>query len=44
LNLPAGHAPDPYKRWYVCKKAFRVGQDEKWPIPQSQQNINPNLR
>jgi len=44
LNLPAGYAPDPYSRWWVCKKAFRVGKDEKWPIPQSEQNINPNLR
>jgi len=44
LNLPAGYSPDPYQRWWVCKKAFRVGQDEKWPIPQSEQNINPNLR
>jgi len=40
---PSG-AVDPDGRWYVTTKAFRVGQDEHWPIPQSEQNINPNLR
>lgn len=44
LNKPAGYATDQYSRWWVCKKAFRPGQDEKWPIPQTEQNINPNLR
>jgi hypothetical protein len=40
---PSG-TTDPYSRWYVTTKAFRVGQDEHWPIPQSEQNLNPNLR
>ncbi|HSM49677.1 MAG TPA: RagB/SusD family nutrient uptake outer membrane protein [Draconibacterium sp.] len=41
-----GSKPDPTgnKRWYVDTKAFRKGVDEVWPIPQSEQNINPNLR
>ncbi|WFE85525.1 RagB/SusD family nutrient uptake outer membrane protein [Parabacteroides chongii] len=34
---------DKYGRWYVNKWNFRQ-QDYKWPIPQSEQNINPNLR
>ncbi len=36
---PTGH-----HRWWVDNKAFRKGQDEIWPIPQSEQDINPNLR
>ncbi|MHB8209501.1 MAG: RagB/SusD family nutrient uptake outer membrane protein [Mucilaginibacter sp.] len=40
---PAG-TTDPYSRWYVTTKAFRVGTDEHWPIPQSEVNINPNLK
>lgn len=36
--------PDPYDRWYVNTSAFRSPQDYKWPIPQSEQDINPNLR
>ncbi|MBG6235267.1 hypothetical protein IWX76_001835 [Pedobacter sp. CAN_A7] len=39
-----GSTVDPYNRWYVTTKAFRTGQDELWPIPQSELNINPNLR
>lgn len=35
---------DKYGRWYVNSRSFRKGQDEKWPIPQSEQDINPNLR
>jgi len=35
---------DPYSRWYVTTKAFRVGTDETWPIPQSEVNINPALK
>ena len=31
-------------RWYVGKRAFRNPTDYTWPIPQSEQNINPNLR
>ncbi len=36
--------PTGNKRWWVDSKAFRKGQDEVWPIPQSEQDINPNLR
>jgi len=35
--------PDPYHRWYVNTRSFQPGQ-EVWPIPQSEQDINPNLR
>lgn len=35
---------DKYGRWYVNSRSFRKGVDEKWPIPQSEQDINPNLR
>ena len=35
--------PDPYNRWYVDKRNFKTGQ-ERWPIPLSEKNINPNLR
>ena len=31
-------------RWYVGARSFRNPQDYTWPIPQSEQNINPNLR
>lgn len=34
---------DPYDRWYVNKRDFKTGQ-ERWPIPLSETNINPNLR
>ncbi|ANH79999.1 glycan metabolism protein RagB [Niabella ginsenosidivorans] len=44
LNTPSGMAADPYSRWYVTKKAFRKGQDELWPVPLSEVNINPNLK
>jgi hypothetical protein len=36
---PTGHC-----RWYAGTRAFRNPQDYKWPVPQSEQNINPNLR
>lgn len=36
---PTGHY-----RWYVGRRDFRSPQDYKWPIPESEQNINPNLR
>lgn len=36
--------PTGNKRWWVDNKTFRKGQDEVWPIPQSEQDINPNLR
>ncbi|NQX42208.1 Starch-binding associating with outer membrane [Pedobacter steynii] len=39
-----GTATDPYSRWYVTSKAFRVGIDELWPVPQSEVSINPNLK
>jgi tetratricopeptide (TPR) repeat protein len=39
-----GTVIDPYGRWYVTSKAFRVGMDELWPVPQSEVNINPNLK
>lgn len=35
---------DKYGRWYVNTRSFRSDQDYKWPIPQSEQDINPNLR
>jgi hypothetical protein len=35
--------PDPYYRWYANTRSFKAGQ-ERWPIPQVEQNINPNLR
>ncbi len=35
---------DTQSRWFVTTKAFRAGVDEQWPIPQGEQNINPNLR
>ncbi|WP_025761226.1 RagB/SusD family nutrient uptake outer membrane protein [Dyadobacter tibetensis] len=34
---------DPKSRWFVTSKSFRKGQDEQWPIPQSEINVNPNL-
>lgn len=35
---------DKYGRWYVNQRAFRKDKDYKWPIPQGEQDINPNLR
>ena len=35
---------DPYDRWFVISRSFRNPQDYLWPIPQGQQDINPNLR
>ena len=35
---------DKYDRWYVDSYGFRNPQDYTWPIPQSEQDINPNLR
>jgi len=34
---------DPNSRWFVTKKSFRAGVDDRWPIPQSEVNINPQL-
>lgn len=42
-KLPDGTV-DQYGRWYVGNRSFRKDQDYRWPIPQSEQNINPNLR
>jgi len=35
---------DLYDRWYVISRHFRNPDDYKWPVPQSEQDINPNLR
>lgn len=35
---------DKYGRWYVNSRSFRKNIDYKWPIPQTEQDINPNLR
>ncbi|MBC7417525.1 MAG: RagB/SusD family nutrient uptake outer membrane protein, partial [Pedobacter sp.] len=35
--------PNPQKLWYVGKWSFTAGQ-EIWPIPETEQAINPNLR
>lgn len=35
--------PDPHSRWYVFSRNFRP-QDYQWPIPQSETNINSNLK
>jgi hypothetical protein len=37
-------ATDPYDRWFVITRNFRNPDDYKWPVPQSEQDINPNLR
>ncbi|MFZ5429893.1 MAG: RagB/SusD family nutrient uptake outer membrane protein [Bacteroidota bacterium] len=39
-----GGATDPNNRWFVISKNFRNPQDYRWPIPQTEQDINPNLR
>ena len=39
-----GGATDPNNRWFVISRNFRNPQDYKWPIPQTEQDINPNLR
>lgn len=38
-----GTTTDPYKRWFVTTRNFRM-QDYTWPIPQAEININPNLK
>lgn len=35
--------PEGHSRWWVDTKAFQKGQDEIWPIPESETNINPGL-
>lgn len=42
-NYPNG-TTDKYGRWYVGTRNFRVDKDYQWPIPQREQEINPNLR
>lgn len=42
-NYPDG-TTDKYGRWYVGNRSFRVDKDYHWPIPQREQEINPNLR
>lgn len=39
-----GGQADPNDRWFVITRNFRNPQDYQWPIPQSEQDINPNLR
>lgn len=39
-----GGVADPNSRWFVITRNFRNPQDYRWPIPQSEQDINPNLR
>ncbi len=34
---------DPYYRWYVNTRSFKA-EHQRWPVPTSEQNINPNLR
>lgn len=42
-KLPDGSV-DEFGRWYVGTRNFRNGIDYQWPIPQREQEINPNLR
>jgi hypothetical protein len=35
---------DPHDRWFVITRNFRNPDDYQWPVPQSEQDINPNLR
>lgn len=39
-----GGVADPFDRWFVINRNFRNPGDYRWPIPQSEQDINPNLR
>ncbi|MCL4481534.1 MAG: RagB/SusD family nutrient uptake outer membrane protein [Bacteroidetes bacterium] len=39
-----GGVTDQNGRWYVISRNFRNPEDNRWPIPQSEQDINPNLR
>ena len=39
-----GDIKDPYDRWYVNQRSFRSDLDYRWPYPQSEQDINSNLR
>lgn len=44
VNSPRKQDPTGHNRWYVGERNFRNPQDYQWPIPQSEQNLNPNLR
>lgn len=44
LRVNGSGARDIYERWYVTSKNFRETTDRYWPIPQSEIDINPNLR
>jgi len=44
LRVKGNDPRDGRERWYVTTKNFRAGQDRYWPIPQSETNINPNLK
>jgi hypothetical protein len=39
-----GGVADSRSRWFVISRNFRNPDDYRWPIPQSEQDINPNLR
>lgn len=39
-----GNVTDPFGRWYVISRNFRNPDDNRWPIPQSEQDINPKLK
>ncbi|MCG6189169.1 RagB/SusD family nutrient uptake outer membrane protein [Maribellus maritimus] len=42
-NTGSVEDPTGHNRWWVDNKAFRIGEDEVWPIPESETNINPGL-
>ncbi len=44
INFGRKVDPNGNKRWWVDTKAFKKGMHEVWPIPQVEQDINPNLR
>ena len=44
ISVKPGGVLDRYGRWWVNTRAFRKDLDYKWPIPQVEQDINPNLR
>jgi hypothetical protein len=43
LRKAPDNSIDPFSRWYVTTKAFKPG-NYPWPVPQSETNINPNLK
>lgn len=44
INKPTKPDPTGHGRWWVGERNFRNPQDYTWPIPQSEQDLNPNLR